>query len=241
LTLRHLGTAHLSRDQTVQSLKKKQKSLHAGSNPSTGTCRDLAGKSKRERHRETGLDRGTIRRILSQSEVQALMASCRDQALELVPKALEFCAKRFMERWPKASEGLAVEIMQGTCVTPDDSIRQAYLALDNARRGAIDGLPCRRSHQLSKALRPKRISAGIVAFDLHCFGHKTRPILSLARCTTVWMFDAIPCRSARHGRSSTAKSTHVVNRCRAPAAQRTIETQPPRLAAVGDCPLPAGT
>jgi hypothetical protein len=74
----------------------------------------LAGKSKSELHRETGLGRGTIRRILSQSEVQALMASYRDQALELVPRALESIHRRFDQR--KATEWLMVEILKGVKV-----------------------------------------------------------------------------------------------------------------------------
>jgi hypothetical protein len=41
------------------------------------------------------------------------MASFRDQALELVPMALAFCAKRFEGRHPKATEWLAVEILKG--------------------------------------------------------------------------------------------------------------------------------
>jgi hypothetical protein len=71
----------------------------------------LAGKSKSKLHRETGLGRGTIRRILSQSEAQALMASYRDQTLELVPRALESINRRFDHR--KATEWLAVQILKG--------------------------------------------------------------------------------------------------------------------------------
>jgi hypothetical protein len=71
----------------------------------------FAGKSKSKLHRETGLGRGTIRRILSQSEVEALMASYWDQALEVVPRALESINRRFDHR--KATEWLAVEILKG--------------------------------------------------------------------------------------------------------------------------------
>jgi hypothetical protein len=48
--------------------------------------------------------------ILSQQEVKALMASCRDQALELVPLAFESITRRFGSR--KESEWLAVEILK---------------------------------------------------------------------------------------------------------------------------------
>ena len=48
----------------------------------------LAGKSQRQIAREVGADRKTVRRILSQSEVQALLDAHRDEYRDLVPLAL---------------------------------------------------------------------------------------------------------------------------------------------------------
>jgi hypothetical protein len=69
----------------------------------------LAGKSKSELHRETGLGRATIRRILSQSEVEAILASYRDQVRDLVPNALRVCARNLAGK--RASWQLAIEIL----------------------------------------------------------------------------------------------------------------------------------
>jgi hypothetical protein len=74
----------------------------------------LAGKSKSELHRQTGLGRGTIRRILGQSEVQAILASYHQQALDLVPAALRLCERKLKGR--SASWQLAIEILKGTQV-----------------------------------------------------------------------------------------------------------------------------
>ena len=49
----------------------------------------LAGQSQRQIAREVGADRKTVRRILSQSEVQALLDAYRDDYRELVPLALD--------------------------------------------------------------------------------------------------------------------------------------------------------
>jgi predicted transcriptional regulator len=74
----------------------------------------LAGKSKSQVHRETGLSRATIRRILSQSEVEAILASYRDQVRDLVPNAIKVCARNL--RGKRASWKLAIEILKGTQV-----------------------------------------------------------------------------------------------------------------------------
>src|SRR5437867_5200374 len=48
----------------------------------------LAGKSQRQIAREVGADRETVRRVLSQSEVQALLDAHRDRLRSIVPNAL---------------------------------------------------------------------------------------------------------------------------------------------------------
>ena len=48
----------------------------------------LAGRSQRQIAREVGADRETVRRVLSQSEVQALLDAYRDRLRSIVPDAL---------------------------------------------------------------------------------------------------------------------------------------------------------
>jgi predicted transcriptional regulator len=74
-------------------------------------ARALAGKSKSELHRETGLGRGSIQRILSQSEAQAILASYRDQIRDLVPAAIRLCGRKL--KGNNASWQLAIEILKG--------------------------------------------------------------------------------------------------------------------------------
>ena len=62
--------------------------------------------------REIGIARTTVARVLSQPQVTALLASYRDQVLDLVPEAIAVC-KRNLRRKRGASWQLAVEILKG--------------------------------------------------------------------------------------------------------------------------------
>jgi len=71
----------------------------------------IAGKSQRRIERELGISRPTIRRILSQVEIKALLAGYQDEARELVPDALKVCRRNLKSTRP--SWQLAVEILRG--------------------------------------------------------------------------------------------------------------------------------
>jgi hypothetical protein len=72
----------------------------------------LAGKSRSELHGETRLSRQTIWPILSQSEVQALLASYQDQVRDLVALAINVVRRRLTTG--RGTGWLAIEILKGT-------------------------------------------------------------------------------------------------------------------------------
>jgi len=71
----------------------------------------LAGKNQSEIHRQLGISRPAIRRILSQAEVKALLAGYQDEMRMLIPDAIKVCAKNLRGR--RASWQLAIEILKG--------------------------------------------------------------------------------------------------------------------------------
>lgn len=109
--------------QSVKRAKTRQNDDRRLNTPKTKQARVIAaaiyGKSQSEIERETGVARSTIRRIMSQSEVEALMASYRDQVLNLVPEAVEGISERLARQKGgkrKASEWLMVELLKGVKV-----------------------------------------------------------------------------------------------------------------------------
>jgi hypothetical protein len=80
----------------------------------------LAGKSNREISRQIGIKRDTVARILSQPEVQELIAQYRQQARGLVPLCLAGLAAKLVTTKGKLRKGtdwrMLVEILKGTQV-----------------------------------------------------------------------------------------------------------------------------
>ena len=98
--------------ETREKIRKSRRGLYTPSNVQAHVIAGaLAGKSKSAIHRETGLGRGTIQRILSQSEISAIMASYRDQVRDLVPAAIRLCARKLKGK--NASWQLAIEVLKG--------------------------------------------------------------------------------------------------------------------------------
>jgi hypothetical protein len=105
-----------SDDMTVANSFRKRKSRKGQMlTPKTKQARVVAaaivGKSKAQIAREQHLSTPTVRRILSQSEVKALLAGYQDEARELLPWALKVCKRNLKSTRP--SWQLAVELLKG--------------------------------------------------------------------------------------------------------------------------------
>ena len=80
----------------------------------------MAGKNKSEISREVGIKRDTVARILSQPEVQELLAEYRQQARDLVPLCLAGIEAKLLTKAGKLRKSIdwrmMVEILKGTQV-----------------------------------------------------------------------------------------------------------------------------
>jgi predicted transcriptional regulator len=80
----------------------------------------LAGKNKSEISREVGIKRDTVARILSQPEVQELLAEYRQQARGLVPHCLAGLEAKLITKAGKLRKSIdwrmMVEVLKGTQV-----------------------------------------------------------------------------------------------------------------------------